>query len=206
MIHFSASCKLKTAVPVANVNERLTRSELALAKGSFRHSRGKSIHSLQIPSQTHQIPFATGSSHSAQRELPEFHDPFDQTEYRLDGGLAQGVQLATSSRLQAMAHRLQWRRLSSQRPRFVKALAQRRMMSFSAQRDQWPNLCLHAGVDVVLAGISGIGNQRLDPSQSRRQGLQLFEHRHHLLLVIARLRQRRRTTSKLSVSTAAWAL
>ena len=78
-----------------SANEVLMRLESALANESLCPSGGKGIHSLQIPSQTHQTPFATGASDSAQRELPEFHDPFDQSEYRLDGGLAQGIQLAT---------------------------------------------------------------------------------------------------------------
>ena len=43
------------------------------------------------------------------------------------------------------------------------------------------------GVDVVLAGIPAIGEQSLDPPQILRQGVQLFEHWHDLLLVVGRL-------------------
>ena len=94
---------------VETQNEDSMRSERAFTDEFFCSSGGKGVHSLQIPGQTHQTPFAASAACSTQRELPEFHDSLDQPEHWLDGALAQGVQLATSSRLQAMPHRFQRR-------------------------------------------------------------------------------------------------
>ncbi len=49
---------------------------------------------------------------------------------------------------------------------------------------------LLASVDVVLAGVSGIGGRRLDWVKLLWQLLELFEHRHYLLLIVGRLRDR----------------
>ena len=108
-----------------------------------RASRAEGIHSLQVPRQTHQTPFAARAGHSAQQELPEFHDLLDQPEHRFDRAFAQRIQLAPASRLQAMPHGRQRRRLIGQRRRLGEAFEQRAMMGFAAERDQ--------GLDLGLA-------------------------------------------------------
>ena len=148
------------------------RSDVTSANEFFRASRAKSVHSLQVPRQTDQTPFAAGARHSAQRELAEFHHVLDQAEHRLDGALAQCVQLATASRFQPMAHSLQCSRLALKRRWLGPAFKQRWMMLLSAQRDQRLHLGLRTGVDIVLAGIARVGDQLPDPSQFWRQAFQ----------------------------------
>src|SRR5271157_6042872 len=99
-------------------------------------SRAEGIHSLEVPRQTDQSPFALCARRSTQQELPELHDLLDQSKHRLDATLAQGVELATAARLQPMAHGLQRGRLAAQRRRLRKAFEQRGMVLLSAQGDQ----------------------------------------------------------------------
>src|ERR1700686_1224140 len=157
---------------------------LVSARESCRASRAEGIHSLHVPRQTDQTPFTPRAVHSAQQKLPEFHDLLDQSEHRLDRAFAQRIQLTPASGLQAMAHGRQRRRLTWQWRRLGEAIERRAMMGFAAERDQGLDLGLRTGVDVVLAGIAGIGQQPLDPAQILRKGLQLFEHRPHLLLFV----------------------
>src|SRR5450432_158535 len=164
------------------------RSSLVSTSEFTRASRAEGVHSLHVPRQTLQTPFAARTADSAQQELPEFHDVLDQPEHRFDRALAQCIQLAPASGLQAMAHGRQRRRLLWQWRRLYEAIERRGMVGFAAERDQRLDLGLGTGVDVVLAGIPGIGQQPLDPAQILRQRLQLVEHRHHLLLVVGRLR------------------
>src|SRR5450432_4628441 len=109
------------------------------------------VHSLQVPRQTDQTPFAPRAGDSAQRELPKFHDVLDQSEHWLDRAFAQRIQLAPALRLQPMPHGRQRRRLTWQRCRLGKAIEQRAVMGFAAERDQGLDLDLRTGVDVVLA-------------------------------------------------------
>ncbi|SPJ16858.1 hypothetical protein SBBP2_220012 [Burkholderiales bacterium] len=74
--------------------------------------------------------------------------------------------------------------------RFGEPFVPRRVACLTTQRDQRPNLRLLASVDVVLAGVPGIGGRRLDPAKLLGQLLELFEHRHYLLLIVGRLRDR----------------
>ena len=128
-------------------------SGLVATSGIARASSAEGIHSLQVPGQTHQAPFAAGARQSAQQELAEFHDVLDQTEHRLDRAFAQCVQLAPASGLQAMPHGRQRRRLTWQRRRLGEAIERRAMMGFATKRDQGLDLGLGTGVDIVLAGI-----------------------------------------------------
>jgi hypothetical protein len=121
-----------------------------------RALRAEGIHSLHVPRQAHQTPFATHGGDTAQQELPKFHHVLDQSEHRLHRAFAQCILLAPASGLQAMAHgrqrrwpTLQWRRLG-------KAFKQPAMMGFAAERDQRLDLGLGTGVDVVFTGIPGI--------------------------------------------------
>ncbi len=63
-------------------------------------------HTLQIPGQADEVPFALGSSQAAHRELTKAHDRLDDAEYRFDGLFAQGIEFSTGNRLQAMGHPL----------------------------------------------------------------------------------------------------
>src|SRR5882757_704916 len=139
-------------------------SSLVSATESFRLSLAEDVHSLQVPRQAHQTPFAPRAGQSAQQELPEFHDLLDQSEDRLHRAFAQRIQLAPATRLQPMPHGRQRRRLTVQWRRLREAIEQRAMMRFAAERDQGLDLGLGTGVDVVLAGIAGIGQQPLDPA------------------------------------------
>ena len=155
------------------------------------HAR-EGVHALHIPRRQTKLHSPRTAGNTAERESPESRRAFDQSEHRLDRAFAQRVPLAPASGLQAMAHGRRRRRLTWRWRRLGEAIEGRAVMGFAAERDQRLDLGSRAGVDVVLAGIPGIGQQPLDPAQIARQGLQLFEHRPHLLLVVRRLRQRGR--------------
>src|ERR1700693_3769843 len=106
-------------------------SSLVSARESWRASRGEGVYSLHVPRQTHQTPFTARAVHSAQQELPEFHDVLDQSEHRLDRAFAQRIQLAPASRLQPMPHGRQRRRLTVQWRRLGEAIERRTMMGFA---------------------------------------------------------------------------
>src|SRR5260370_21583141 len=168
--------KRKT-VRYEGVEERVVmQSKVVSASEICRASRAEGVHSLQVPRQAHQTPFAPRAGQSAQQELPEFHDLLDQSEDRLNRAFAQRIQLAPASRLQPMPHGRQRRRLTVQWRRLCEAFEQAAVMNFAADRDQWLGLGLGTGVDVILAGIAGISHQPLYPAQLLRQGLQLLEH------------------------------
>ena len=66
------------------------------------------------------------------------------------------------------------------------------MVRLAAHRDHRLHLRLHAGVDVRLAEIAGVREQRFGLAQRRRQGLELGQRRLDLLLVVGRLNHVRR--------------
>ena len=90
----SAGDQIGRVSEVRTAGELVMRSYLDFVNEFSRTSRAKGVHSLQVPRQTHQTPFAPGADYSAQEELPEFHDMLDQAGHRLDRALAQCVQLA----------------------------------------------------------------------------------------------------------------
>src|ERR1019366_5822156 len=93
----------RQTVRYEGVEERVVmQSKVVSASEICRASRAEGVHSLQVPRQTHQTPFAPCASQSAQQELPEFHDVLDQSEDRLNRAFAQRIQLAPASRLQPM--------------------------------------------------------------------------------------------------------
>src|SRR6202158_1918604 len=107
---------------------------LVSARESCRALRAEGVHSLQVPRQTDQAPFTAHAVHSAQQELPEFHDVLDQSEHRLDRAFAQRIQLAPASGLQAMAHGRQRRRLTLQWGRLREVVERRAMSGFRGVR------------------------------------------------------------------------
>ena len=48
-------------------------------------------HAADVAGHRHQRPFAPHGRQTAQQELAEAHDAFDDTEHRLDGLLTQGI-------------------------------------------------------------------------------------------------------------------
>ena len=62
------------------------------------------VHTLEVKSQADQTPFACRCGQAAQRELAKAQDLFDDPDHRLDGTLAQTINLLADLGLQFVSH------------------------------------------------------------------------------------------------------
>ena len=83
-----------------------TLSENLRSDARRAHSAGlQGEHSLDVPAQSHQIPFACDVFQSSQQGLTIAHHRFDDAKHRLRGLLAQGVEFASPRCPQAIRSR-----------------------------------------------------------------------------------------------------
>src|SRR5512136_3456775 len=122
---------------------------------------GQHEHSLDVPGHGDEAPFAAHGFEAAERKLAEAHHRFDDPEHRLGRLLAKRIELSPFGRLQPMCVRLDRRRLPRRRRRLCKAFVERRMMRLTAHGDDRLDARLLAGVDVVLAEIARVRQERL---------------------------------------------
>jgi len=92
-------------------------------------------HPLDVPGQAHQVPFASHLVEAAQVELPEAHRRFDNPEHRLGCLFAQGVENSAFGRRQAVAHRVERRRVCSTKP-VSRSTGRKLLISASINRAQ----------------------------------------------------------------------
>src|SRR5450759_2152070 len=111
-------------------------------------------HSFDVPGHRDQRPLATYRSQPTQQKLSKAHGRFDDAEHRLHSLLAQGIELPSRARLQAMLHLLHGAGRFGQRRRLAEALRPVRVMTIASGGEQRCDLRRHALLDVSRAEIA----------------------------------------------------